>query len=78
MTPELIKYKEDVSKALKEHLTTKEWPNMHPQLVLNELVNMWRVLDEKGLIQHGMTYQRFSQIAHSEFVNFQLRQHFGA
>lgn len=77
MTPELIKYKEDVTKALKEYLTTKGWPNLHPQLMLNELPQMWRVMDEKGLIQYGMTYQRFSQIAHEQFINFQLRQHFG-
>lgn len=76
MTEELTQYKKEVMEALEAHLKTKGYPNMQPQQILNELPNLWRVMDEKGLIRYGLTYQAFSTIAHQRFVQFQMEEQF--
>lgn len=59
--------KEKIRASMKERLTSKGWPNLTSDQIVNELPNLWKKLEAEGhlktLIEKGFSYQQFVQIA---------------
>ena len=63
MKPNMEMHKEKCQKVMKHHLAELGYPNMTRQEIVNELPEMWRKLEEAGLIIKGMNYQEYLQQA---------------
>lgn len=59
MKPNMEMHKEKCRKVMIHHLTELGYPNMTRQEIMNELKDMWRKLEEAGLIVEGMTYAEY-------------------
>jgi hypothetical protein len=63
MKPNMEMHKEKCQKVMMYHLAELGYPNMTRQQIVNELKDMWRKLEEAGLIVDGMNYQEYLQQA---------------
>ena len=60
MTQEqILEHKEKCRKVMIHHLTELGYPNMTREEIVNELKDMWRKLEEAGLVVDGMNYQDY-------------------
>lgn len=65
--------KEQIKKVMRDHIVATYGENFTPEQVMNELKNMWIKLEEAKLIQPGMSFQAFAEIAHAQYTFNQLR-----
>lgn len=61
-------HKEKCKKVMIHHLTELGYPNLSNQEIANEFKDMWRKLEEAGLILPGMSYEQYLDHANYEFV----------
>jgi len=68
MTPEMLEYKKEVIKAMEEYLKAKGYPdNFSNEQIMTDLSNIYRHLEDKGLVRYGLNYAFFRQIAEQQF-----------
>lgn len=60
--------KEQIKELFINHLKTLGYPNIDPQVVLNELLTLYKLLDNSGLKPEGLTFPIFKQIAIVQFL----------
>lgn len=68
---------EKIKEVLINHLKQFGYPNMEPEVVLNELKNMYRELENQNLIPTGMRFEDFSIAAHQQYMFHKLKSELG-
>lgn len=59
-------------KVMIHHLTELGYPNMTNTEIANEFKDMWRKLEEAGLIADGMNYQEYMEHANFAFLKAEM------
>ena len=72
-----LQLKEQIKKVMVDYLTTKGFPNISDDQIFMELKPMWLKLEESGLLQPGMNFQAFLQIAQVKRQEAQMSNMFG-
>lgn len=65
--------KEQVKKVMRDHLVATYGEEFTPDQVMTELKNMWIKLEEANLIQPGMSFHAYAEIANAQYTFHQLR-----
>lgn len=61
-------YKKEVKQALENYLAQFGYPNMQKEEIMSHLPDMYRTLEEKGLVKYGLNFQIFKAIAETKFI----------
>lgn len=56
---------------------TINYPNCDPKLVLAHLLPMWQLLEKKGLVLKGQTYEMFAREGHHKYMEMEMRRILG-
>jgi hypothetical protein len=68
-------WKSEVLVVLKAYLTEKlAYPDCSNDEIMAELPNMWRLLDEKGLVKTGMNYAWFHSEAQAMYMKAEINR----
>lgn len=59
-----------------EYLISIGYPNIDNQKILQELPNIWKYLDQQGLLTPDASYQAFVNAAFSKFNQIRNSNHF--
>lgn len=66
------------SKLLKEHLTTTlGYPKCTANQIMQQLPQMWAILNQQGLVKPGMTYQAFTVAAQQKYMDAEINRILG-
>ena len=74
MTPlEKEEYLKKANKVLFEYVNSIGYPNILNDIIMQQIPNMWRALEENGLMRSGFTYQMFQNIVNEQFFMALIR-----
>lgn len=60
--------KEKIKELFVNHLKTLGYPNIDGQVVLDELLTLYKLLDNSELKPEGLTFPIFKQIAITQYI----------
>lgn len=71
-------WKVKAATEMKTYLKEKiNYPNCDPKLVLQHLLPMWQMLEKKGLVLKGQTYEAFARQGHHKYMEMEMRRILG-
>lgn len=65
---EKAEYKKEIKEALNEYIKNHNLSEVDNQVIMNQLPNMYRYLETKGLVKYGLTWSFFQEKANETYI----------